>query len=31
MKKAVRKWLLKAAQHEPNPYVAAEILYQALK
>jgi hypothetical protein len=29
--KAVQKWLLKAAGKEQNPYVQAEILYQALK
>ena len=30
MKKSVRKWLLKAASKEANPYFQAEILYQAL-
>ena len=31
MKKAVRKWLLKAAAKEQNPYMQAEILYSVLK
>ena len=31
MKKAVGKWLLKAAAKEQNPYVQAEILYSVLK
>ena len=31
MKKAVRKWLLKAAAKEQNPYFQAEILYSVLK
>ena len=30
MKKAVRKWLLKAAAKEQNPYFQAELVYQAL-
>ena len=29
--KAMRKWLLKAASKEQNPYFQAEILYQVLK
>jgi hypothetical protein len=28
--KAVVKWLLKAASKEANPYVQAELIYQAL-
>jgi hypothetical protein len=31
VRKAVRKWLLKAASKEQNPYFQAEILYQVLK
>ena len=31
MKKAVRKWLLKATAKEQNPYMQAEILYSVLK
>ena len=31
MNKAMRKWLLKAAAKEQNPYVQAEILYSVLK
>jgi hypothetical protein len=30
MNKAMRKWLLKAAAKEQNPYVQAEILFQVL-
>jgi hypothetical protein len=28
---ACQKWLIVAARHEQNPYVQAELLYQALK
>jgi len=31
MNEAVRKWLLKAASKEQNPYVQAEILYSVLR
>jgi hypothetical protein len=31
MNKAVRRWMLKAASKEQNPYVQAEILYSVLK
>jgi len=30
MNEAVRKWLLKAASKEQNPYMQAEILYSVL-
>ena len=30
MNRAARKWLLKAASKEQNPYVQAEILYSVL-
>ena len=30
MRKAVQKWLLKAASKEANPYMQAELIYQAL-
>jgi len=29
--KAVQKWLLKAASKEQNPFVKAELIYQALE
>jgi len=31
MNKATRKWLLKIASQEDNPYHQAEIIYQAMK
>lgn len=30
MNKATRKWLLKVASKEANPYFQAELIYQAL-
>jgi len=31
MNKATRKWALRCAAKEQNPYVQAEVLYQVLK